>query len=69
VSREGIQPDPRKVKAMNKFLILTMVTNVHNFLGLTSYYKNYVKGYSRITIPSLFELTKKDNTFNLNFNY
>jgi hypothetical protein len=37
------------------------------FLGLISYYKNYVKGYSCKAIP-LFELTKKDFIFKWNFN-
>jgi hypothetical protein len=41
------------------------VTNVRAFLGLTNYYRNYVKGYSRIAIP-LFDLTKKDNVFSWN---
>ncbi len=48
VSRDGIQPNPRKAKAMNKFPVPIMGTNVHNFLGFTSHYKKYVKGYSHI---------------------
>jgi len=64
VDRDNIHLDPKKVKAMNEFLVLTIVSNVCAFLGLTSYYRSYVKGYlGRIIIP-LFELTKKDTTFN-----
>jgi len=62
VSKEGIQPNKRKVKAMTKYLGPILVTNVKAFLGLISYYRNYVKGYSHIATP-LFELTKKDNVF------
>ncbi len=36
-------------------------------LGLTRYYRNYVKGYSHIAIP-LFKLTKKDYVFKWNPN-
>jgi hypothetical protein len=36
-----------------------IVTNVKAFLGLTRYYKNYVKGYAKLPSP-LFELTRKD---------
>jgi len=43
------------------------VTNVHAFLKLTGYYRNYVKGYYQIAIP-LFDLTKKDSTFRWNSN-
>jgi hypothetical protein len=36
--------------------------NVRSFLGLTGYYKKYIKGYSRM-VGLLFELTKKDMMF------
>jgi hypothetical protein len=35
---------------------------VHAFLGLTIYYKNFVRGYGKIVVP-LFDLTKKDWSF------
>lgn len=46
VIRKGTQPDPKKIKAVTDFWITTPVTNVHGFLGLTGYRRNYVKGYS-----------------------
>jgi hypothetical protein len=62
VSKEGTQPDPGKIDAVLRFLEPKMVTNVRSFLGLTGYYRKYIKGYSRLASP-LFELTKKDIAF------
>jgi len=62
VSKEGIRPDPSKVDAVRGFPAPTTVTNVRSFLGLTGYYRKYIKGYSQLAGP-LFELTKKDVVF------
>ncbi len=62
VSCDGTQPDLKKIKIVTSFPIPIIVINVQVFLGLTRYYRNYVKGYSCIAIP-LFNLTKKDVVF------
>jgi hypothetical protein len=62
VSKEGTRPDPGKIDAVRRFPEPTTVTSVRSFLGLTGYYRKYIKGYSRIAGP-LFELTKKDVVF------
>jgi hypothetical protein len=62
VSREGIRPDPGKIEAVLHFPKPKNVTSVISFLGLTGYYRKYVRGYSRLAGP-LFELTKKDIAF------
>jgi hypothetical protein len=38
------------------------VTQVKSFLGLASYYRKFVKDFSKIAKP-LFNLTKKENKF------
>lgn len=60
VSTEGIRIDPEKVKAVEKMERPSTVTQVRSFLGLTSYYRKFIKDYSKIAKP-LFDLTKKDN--------
>jgi hypothetical protein len=62
VSQQGTRPDPSKVTTVAHFPVPRTVTNVRSFLGLTGYYRNYVRGYSRLAIP-LFELTKRDVAF------
>jgi hypothetical protein len=62
VSEKGTKLDPGKVEGILHFLQPKTVTNVRSFLGMTGYYRNYVRGYSRLAAP-LFELTKKDINF------
>jgi len=62
VNKEGTKPDPSKIDAVLHFPTPKTVTNVRSFLGLTGYYRKYIRGYSRIASP-LFELTKKDMAF------
>jgi hypothetical protein len=67
VSREGIQPDLGKVEVILHFPTLKHVVGVRSFLGLTGYYREYIKGYSNLAGP-LFELTRKDVVFAWNVN-
>jgi len=62
VSKEGIRPDPGKIEAVLHFPTPKNVPSVRSFLGLTGYYRKYVRGYSNLAGP-LFELTKKDIAF------
>jgi hypothetical protein len=62
VSKEGIRPDPGKVEAVLHFPTPKNVPSVRSFLGLTGYYRKYIRGYSNLAGP-LFELTKKDVAF------
>jgi len=62
VNKEGTRPDPNKIDAVRGFPTPKTVTTIRSFLGLTGYYRNYIKGYSKLASP-LFELTKKDVAF------
>jgi len=62
VSKEGIRPDPGKIKAVLHFPTSKDVTSIRSFLGLTGYYRKYVRGYSKLA-GLLFELTRKDVAF------
>ncbi len=62
VIRQGSYLDPKKVQVVKDFPIPKFVINVWAFLGLTGYYKNFVRVYAKIVVP-LFDLTKKDQSF------
>nr|GFA03416.1 reverse transcriptase [Tanacetum cinerariifolium] len=62
VSAEGITMDPAKVEAITKWPRPTSVTEVRSFLGLAGYYRRFVEGFSRLSLP-LTKLMRKGEKF------
>ncbi|GFX39514.1 transposon Tf2-9 polyprotein [Trichonephila clavipes] len=57
-----IKPSPTKTLAVRKFPEPTTIKQVQSFLGLTGYFRKYIKDYSMIAKP-LSDLTRKENLF------
>ena len=55
VSKEGIGVDPNKIEVVVECKPPRNVTEVHSFLGLTGYYRRFVKGFS-LTAASMTRL-------------
>jgi hypothetical protein len=62
VSQDGVAPDPKKVTSIRDFHRPKTVKDIRAFLGLSGYYRWFIKDYAAMSRP-LTQLTKKDVKF------
>ena len=55
--------DPKKIEVIIEWKPPRNVTEVHSFLGLTSYYRRFVKGFSMTAAPMTRLLLQKNVRF------
>ena len=59
IGNGGVLPEIAKVKAIEDMMQSKTKKDVHAFLGLTGYYRRFVRNYGTLAEP-LTELTKKN---------
>lgn len=62
VSNKGVQPDPSKIQAVLDWPTPTSFKSLHGFLGLTGFYRRFIRGYASIA-SALTDLLKRDKFF------
>ena len=62
ICKEGIDVDPSKVEVGLKWETPKSIFEIRSFLGLTSYYRRFIEGFSKLAMP-LTKLTHKDQAF------
>ena len=61
VSEKGIETNPKKIEAIQKWPIPTNITETQSFLGLCNYYRKFIKDYTKIAKP-LYKLISGENS-------
>ena len=62
VNKDGVRPDPEKIKSVQSYKPPKNVKQVRCFVGLASYYRKFVKDFASIAKP-LNDLLKKETNF------
>nr|GEY54163.1 putative reverse transcriptase domain-containing protein [Tanacetum cinerariifolium] len=62
IDNEGIHVDPMKIEAIKDWESPETPTEIRQFLGLASYYRRFIKGFSKIARP-MMKLTQKSMKF------
>lgn len=59
ITREGVKPDPEKLDAIVRWLLPRDIKGLRGFLGLTGFFRKFIRGYARVATP-LTDLLRKD---------
>jgi hypothetical protein len=62
VDADGVRVDPAKVKAVKEFPVPTDVSHLRSFLGMTNYFRKFIKRYAQVVHP-MTDLLKGDTAF------
>lgn len=63
ITKDGVKPDPNKIKAVKEFPVPKSPKNIKQFIGLVGYYRRFIPKMAEIAKP-LTELLKKDKKWN-----
>lgn len=59
ITEHGIKPNPAKIEIIRKISLPRTVKDIRSFLGVTGFYRKFIKDYGRIALP-LIKYLKKD---------
>jgi hypothetical protein len=59
ISQQGVKANPGKIQTMVDWPFPSNIKSLRGFLGLTGYYRKFIKGYGSIVAP-LTSMLKKN---------
>lgn len=62
ITKKGIAVDHEKIKTIMEWPVAKDVAEIHSFMGLSSYYRQFVEGFSKVAYP-ITSLQKKGRAF------
>jgi len=65
VSKDGVETDPEKIKAVAEWPLPETVKQMQSFLGFCNYYRTFIRNFSDIAKP-LYRMTSKKDKFEWN---
>jgi len=65
ISREGIKPNPNKIKAVKNYPIPKTCKEIKAYLGLLGYYRKFIPNFAKL-MKSLANCLRKGNKININ---
>lgn len=68
ITREGIKPNPDKIKSIQNYPIPKTSKEIKQFLGLLGYYRKFIPDFARLTKP-MTKCLKKSNKITLDSEY
>jgi len=64
LTKEGIKPNPNKIAIIEKLLLPRTEKQIKSFLGITGYYRKFIKDYAKVAQP-ITKYLKKNVKINL----
>lgn len=65
ITKDGLKPNPEKVSAIEKAKLPKTEKEIKSFLGLTGFYRKFIKDYAKVAQP-ITKYLKKDTKINAN---
>lgn len=69
ITPEGIKPNPEKIKAILNYPLPKTQTEIKSYLGVTNYYRKFIKDYAKIAKPLTKVLKKGEKIDCENYQY
>lgn len=62
ITGDGLKPNPKKIHALDHYKQPETITELRSFLGMSGYYRRFIKDYAKIAKPLTNLLRGRENT-------